>query len=371
MSIVNLQNEPIMCRSPFMVEVDEPNTIGSKVEFYIWNNGDTPPTSPTYELSKGIPSPTKTEMVYNVSNYLKEYIAWAGSTPTDTASPIPTPATEWCIVKIIRYKLTITGYTALDTKTYYAFDGFGYFEQGYNPELGVYGLTPGTYEYWYTPEHPGSSFPQPNIYKYGNIRVVPKLDYEVVWTSLATGVQNNFVFSSGIIAEVQQFFCVFPSNDQYGNKVEYKTDTGTLLATWVFKPKNECRYVPVVCDFVNQYGSWQRTIFYKKNKTSLKVTAKEYDLYAREVVNYDTRIGQRQVFNLEGKETIIVNTDWVEDSYNELVLKPLMLSEQILLNDKPVTMVTRATELFENINNKTINYQLNFAYAYDKINSII
>ena len=48
-----------------------------------------------------------------------------------------------------------------------------------------------------------------------------------------------------------------------------------------------------------------------------------------------------------------------------------MLSEKIILNDLPVTIKTKQTELFKSINTKNINYSLEFDYSFDTIMSII
>ena len=371
MSIVNLQTEPIYVRSPYIIEINEAATLGSKVELYIWNNGTTPPTSPTYTLEKLIPSTTNLLMVYNISNYAREYINFVSNTIVETATPTTPPDTEWAYIKVVRSKLTLSGYTELDTKTYIAFDGFGYYEEGYNPELGRVQLAPGNYEYWYDAANPGSTFPQPFLNRYGEIHVVPILDYEVVYTSLADGSTQSFTFSAAVIGPVQKFYTVFPTYSAVGNIVEYKSNTGTIIATWTFRPKTECKYTPVVCDFVNKYGAWERTIFYKVSKTSISVTKKKYNLLNRTLVNYNPAQEQTKVFNLNATQSIKVNTDWVKDEYNERILKPLMLSEVIRINGKPATLKTSSTELFEHINKKQINYELEFEFANATINNVV
>ena len=47
-----------------------------------------------------------------------------------------------------------------------------------------------------------------------------------------------------------------------------------------------------------------------------------------------------------------------------------MLSEVIRINNKPATIKTSSTELFEHINKKLINYKLEFEYAYWTINNV-
>tara|TARA_R110001606_G_scaffold374687_1_gene532618 strand:+ start:1846 stop:2985 length:1140 start_codon:yes stop_codon:yes gene_type:complete len=379
MSIVNLQVEPIYCRSPYIIEVNNtfPVNTGSKIELFLWNEGSTPPTSPTYVLSKLIPAPDKLQMLYNISNYIKEYISFIGNDPAVNVIPKDSTYNEWCYVKVKRYyEAPANSYNLLDEKTYYAFDGYGYYEQGYNPELSIYGLAPNTtdnyYDYFADPNNIASGV-QPFNNKSGDIRIIGTNGYIIRYTNLVSGSVNEFTLGGlGItISYVVKIYAVFVGAWSQGNKIEYVDDLGTTLATWIFRPKEECKYTPIACDFINKYGAWQRTFFYKASSTSLGTTKKEYDLYSRDLVNYDPRVEQKKVFNLNGTETIKVNTDWVEEAYNELVLKPLMLSEVIRLDNKPVVLKTQKTELFEHINKKMINYSLEFEYANAVINNLV
>ena len=88
------------------------------------------------------------------------------------------------------------------------------------------------------------------------------------------------------------------------------------------------------------------------------------------VTTYNALEGQRKVFNANGKKSIKVNTGWVAEAWKE-VLKEIMLSERILINDKPAKINSKSTELFKHINTKQINYSLEFEFTYDAINSVI
>ena len=346
MSIVNLQTEPIYCRSPYIIEVNEPSNLGSKIEVFLWNEGDTPPTDPTYVLSKLIASPTKLQMLYNISHYIKEYISWIGNDPAVVIFPEDSVYSEWCYCKVIRYKLEITGYTELDIKTYYCFDGYGYYEEGYNPELSIYGIKDNTtLTYWYDPDNIPSGV-QPFNNKNGDIRIIGTNGYEIKYTALESG--TTFTVTLGGLGSTYSYIVKFPAvtvaNCDEGNKVEYMDNLGVVLATWTFKPQSECKYEPVVCDFVNKLGAWQRVVFFKASRTSINTNKKEYNLFTRDVVDYNPIIEQKKVFNVNGTETIKVNTDWVDESFNDYVLKPLMLSEVIRLDNKPVKINTAQTE---------------------------
>ena len=75
--------------------------------------------------------------------------------------------------------------------------------------------------------------------------------------------------------------------------------------------------------------------------------------------------------NANGNESIRCNTGWVDEFFGTSTLKELLLSERILLNGKPVKMKTKGFETQKHINEKLINYTLEFENAYDIINNVI
>jgi hypothetical protein len=48
-----------------------------------------------------------------------------------------------------------------------------------------------------------------------------------------------------------------------------------------------------------------------------------------------------------------------------------MLSEVVLLDNKPVTLKTTQTDLKTTIQDKNINYTMDFEYAYNLLNNVI
>jgi hypothetical protein len=137
-----------------------------------------------------------------------------------------------------------------------------------------------------------------------------------------------------------------------------------------FVPKEECKYTPVQIDFVNKFGAWQREWFFKASYNGLSVENTEYNLMPLTYPAYDTKEGQRKVFNANGKETIRVNTDWVSESFNE-VIKQMMLSERILIDKKAAKLNTKSIDLKKSINSSLISYEMEFEYAFDTINSVV
>ncbi len=93
--------------------------------FFI-NNAEDPTPSPI-----SIPASNNVNTYYNISPYIREYLNF-DERQTNWNNNTTTPTAQWCNVQVKRYKLDTGVYTLLDTTSYKAFDGFGYYEQGYN-----------------------------------------------------------------------------------------------------------------------------------------------------------------------------------------------------------------------------------------------
>ena len=345
----------IFARSPYLIRIAETGQNGSKVELFI--SATTFSGSPQYTLSKLIPASTNIETLYDISPYIREYIRFASCSAGGNAA-VTNPTTERVNVRVKRYKLVGSTYSATPTDPqldYIAFDGSTYYESGYNYDLGNYGLDAGSYYY-----NPTSDA--------GKIRVTGGASFTAKYTNLSTATFTSLSISNGTfdIPRVR----TTPNELAVGNKVEILNGASAVQATWYFYPLEECKYTPVIIDFVNKYGAWQREFFFKASTDNFSVENTEYNLLQTNSYNYNTLEGQRKVFNANGKKSIKVNTGWVAQTWSE-VLKQIMLSERILIDNKPAKINTKSTELFKHINTKQINYSLDFEFAYDVINSVI
>ena len=370
--------EVIFVRSPYFIEVDEASQVESKVEMFIWHKGETEPATPTYTLSKKAASTTQTKNIYNISNYAKEYIDIVSPT-TVSGGIVQENNNNWCYVKIKRYKAeTIGTYTLLDTTTYFATNGYTNYLDGYNALINSTFI-------------PMNVFQQNKEYKYyesGNIDF-PYLtffidytndadDYSVTYSSLESSpTTSDVLFLSGSV-ETQYLFSI-PINEGTldfidGCKVEIlKNDV--VIATYIFKAECETKYNPLRIDYINRFGAWDFITFFKARTQQWEVKNKEYQLLPNDV-NYNVLRGESKAFNYEAKQSIKVNTGWVDETYNEFI-KDLMTSETILLYDyetetqKPVKLKTMSTDLKTSLQDKMINYQIEFEYNYNQINNVI
>jgi len=340
----------IFARSPYLIRIAEATQNGSKLELFL--SATTFSVSPQYTLSKLIPASNNIETLYDISPYIREYIRFASCSAGGNAA-VTNPTTERVNVRVKRYKLVVSTYTLLDTTDYIAFDGSTYYESGYNFDLGNYGLDAGNYYY-----NPTSDA--------GKIRVTTGASFTARYTNLSTTVVTSLAVASSTF-DIPR---VRTANVNQGNKVEILNGASAVQATWYFYPQEECKYTPVIIDFVNKYGAWQREFFFKASNDTLSIENTEYNLLQTDSYNYNTLEGQRKVFNANGKKSIKVNTGWVYETWKD-VLKQIMLSERILIDNKPAKINTKSTELFKSINTNQINYSLDFEFAYDAINSVI
>jgi hypothetical protein len=358
-----MSNTYIQARSPYIININEAGQTGSKVEIFIWNTGSTPAT-PQYTLSKLIPASNNLQTTYNVAPYIREYISHLAFNNNYSTNNSLTPTNEYCKVLIKKYKkVGLSTYVFVSGTSLYASDGYGYYSELMNPVNGRFFLEQGTYYYHYDGVDPSTTGSR----RGGIITMDLESGDYVKYTEIGTGnVSINNITTNG----VYDMYRVYPAAYANGNKVEVFDNGDILLRTYTFLPYDECRYEPVVIDFINKFGGWQREFFFKASNTSIGIEGTEYNLLQSNLVNYSALEGQKSVFNVNGREVIKTNTGFVTEAFNSS-LQQLMLSERILVNNRPAKLNTKSTELQKNINNKMINYQMEFEFANDIINSVV
>lgn len=349
----------INTRSPFFINIDEIGSAVTKVDLYIWNGTGSVPSDPTYELSKNVPSVSNFLTQYNISPFVSEFIDHAVRQNIYPTYPIGTPTSQWCNVQVKRY----ADGDLLDTTNYYGVSGLGVYSQGQNPNNGNYLLYEGTYYYPYdiTINPAVNQFRQA-----GQLTLLTTNGYTYKYTNLNTLATTTGTFSGDLFKDIP---CVISANIADGNKLEILNGS-TVLRTYIFKPQLECYYEPITIDFVNYLGAWQRTFMYKARYRSVDISSTEYNLLQDDLLSYNIQEGQRKVFNVNAIEKIRMNSGWVDASFN-VVLGQLIVSERILINGSPAICLTKTLDVQDSLNVNLINYQLEFKYAYDSINSVI
>jgi len=333
----------IFIRSPYFIQVNEANQLGSKVELYLYNKGTTAPTLPTYILSKKIASTTQLENTYNIANYAKEFITPVA--PVTVSVPTEENVNCWayCIVK--RYtELTLGVYTLLDTETFVCLNGYNDYTGGYN-NSNTDDIVPliNTDIKLYR----GTNVPYINVFLDSN-------DYN--WYG------NTSNFFSATTAGLWKL----PVNY---NTYEFGVDGSPTDFYFYSEQICEPKYTPITCTFINRFGGWQYLTFFKANLKSIETTSKDFNLLPSSV-NYNVLQGQKRVFNQQGKQKIKCNTGWVDENYFDLI-QDLLLSEVILLDNKPAIVKSQSAEYKTHLKDKNINYEIEFEFNYGLINDVI
>ena len=376
----------VKVRSPFILEIPAQGSThtGSKIVLTIWNVGYSEPTvgqTGYYSLSKNNPSTTQKNTSYNVSNYVKEFITNIKPANYDLNPAIAIYAEnafQWCIFHVIAYwyNSSTSAYVSYSDNYYYGINGFANYSNGYqNPSTSKLQLLANT---------------NINNYYYKNTYTDRKMEYlNLLYDKLTTdtfsvkyerndgavySVTTNILISTAGTDNLKVPITpiIFDGNFINGCKV---TITMTPLSgtpiVYIFNtyPIEECKYTPVRCSFINRYGGWKDIIFFKAQSNSIAVKGTDYKL-TQSIINYDTSIGQFKMMNINGKQTVKLNTGWVDENYSELI-QDLFLSETILLDDKPATLKTQSIDFKTDLKDKNINYEIEFEYAFNLINDVV
>lgn len=239
---------------------------------------------------------------------------------------------------------------------YIAFDGYGYFEEGANPELSRTLLQSNTDIY----------------YLDGEAVQVPVFSEEVTsvkfynnGTLHTTRTISSSTNSSGQIS--------YPSSTSTTDKIEVISASGT--ETINVYPTSECKYTPYKVAFVNKFGALQNIYFFKKSVESINTKEESYkaNTFNSFDLRYDLQKHQYRTFNKTGRESITMNTGFISEEYNE-VMKQMMFSEKVWIEYEgeilPVNVKSQSLTYKTSVNDKLINYTVQFDYSFDKINNI-
>jgi hypothetical protein len=329
----------IFIRSPYFIEVDESGQANAKIEVFLWNKGTTEPATANYTLTKDVPSATQNLIAWNVSNYAKEFIKPIA--PTLVTTPTEESADTWCYMKVKRYSDDVF----LDTETFVCLNGYSLYSNGYNHSTTDDIVT--LFNKNIKLKRSGITTPYLNVFLDANF---------YAWLS-----DTNYYFEA-----TEEGMWKLPIS--YDN---YTLDGLDSAFDFDFTSEEICepKYTPVTCSFINRFGGWQFLTFFKANSSSIDVTSKDYNLLPSSI-NYNVLQGQKQRFNFQGKQKIKCNTGWVDENYSELI-QDLLLSEVVLLDNKPAIVKSQSSDIKTHLKDKNINYEIEFEYNYGLINDVI
>ena len=140
----------------------------------------------------------------------------------------------------------------------------------------------------------------------------------------------------------------------------------------------ECKYEPKKVTFINKFGALQDMYFFKNSKENLSIKKESYksntiDVYGQ--YNKSTHVNRD--FNVIGNESISLSSGYLSEDYNE-VFKQLLLSEKVWVTNiiesgeqvLPINVKTSSIAYKTSVNDKLVDYTIEFDKSFDTINNI-
>ena len=137
----------------------------------------------------------------------------------------------------------------------------------------------------------------------------------------------------------------------------------------------EPKYTPEIIQYVNRYGVSDYITFFKVSTEQGAFTNDQYkrSIYADAFTEPDFKTAQYQDFNINSRNTITLNTGWVEEAYKD-VIEDMLMSEDVRIleggNYRTVNPQRGTIDYQKEVNSKNINYTITFDYAHDERNLI-
>ena len=335
----------INIRSPYLINTTVANLTSAKIDLYIYSGTQTTSRGAvTYSLDSNA---FNNEVTFEISEFVKDFliVSFDGS----------------YVPQNIFVDYQITHYVSEVAQTpeafiqLTAFDGYGYFEEGSNPELNVDLLQANTIMYNYT----GSTL---------KIPVDTNNTANVTFYSGATQLQTTNITSSNLSNEQIQYVSFAGSATS-----AIITDSVASTTTIIIDNVDECKFAPYKITFINKFGALQDLWFFKRSDTTITTSDDRYKANILTSGAYSISDHQSKILTKSGNEKISLNSGFVDEQFNE-VFRQLFLSEKvwIKINSQtlPVLLSSSSLPFKSQLNDKLINYTIELEYAFDKINNI-
>ncbi|MAN64774.1 MAG: hypothetical protein CMI60_22805 [Parvibaculum sp.] len=251
--------------------------------------------------------------------------------------------------------------------TFVALDGYGYFEEGTNPELSRHALF--SSNNIYLPENTTGKFP---IFAEGVGKVIIDSTTTQITDGGSTGADNT-TSPAGFASNPKVQYITIPANS---STIQiFDTDDTTVKKTVTVTNVCEPKYTPIKSVFINKFGAFENFYFFKSSKENTNVTD---ELFKRNIITntsstYNTYDNQRQRINVNAQTSLTLSTGFIKEEMNQTI-EELLYSENVYLiyESKTLAVVpkTKNLEYRTSLNDKLVNYTIQFDFAFDRINNV-
>jgi hypothetical protein len=373
-------NTKINVRSPYYIKIPTGGVSAAlnsvALSLYVWTGETTDiPGTANYTFTKYEVADSN-YVIFELSEYIKDFLVTDyGSYSTDIV---------WVKYTYVIYNSSGGAIFSGGSGNMLAVDGYTNFEDGVNAQLSQQLLQSNTTIYY----NSGQDIVFPVWAEFGStITLISDSGANVYWqnvedfwntydVSWGYGIAPIVIYDTGFSDQKIQYVRITLSEElQDGDTITVISALGGIT-TITLEEIEECKFTPMNVIFYNKFGALQNIWFFKKAVTSLSTTSESYKA---NIMNFDsaptysTSSPQYQTYNKNGRERIAMNTGFIDEQYNE-VIKQLMLSEQVWIDNGtdvlPVTLNSNSLSFKTSVNDKLIDYTLEFEYAFDKVNSV-
>jgi hypothetical protein len=167
-----------------------------------------------------------------------------------------------------------------------------------------------------------------------------------------------------------------PSEQPNGGIGQYydvilKNASNTTIGTVRYYVQCEAKYTPVQVAFINRFGVADFITFFKRSDERGNFTQDSYQksIYNDGFTTPSLEVGKYQSFNVNSRNTLTLNTGFVDQDYDETI-EDILMSEYVAVytNSNWVSAVpNRGTiEYQKSVNTKLINYTMSFDFGFDE-----
>jgi hypothetical protein len=381
----------INVRSPYFVNIFDANLASAKLDIEIYTGAEhtSPHTlSPTYTLTSTAAGQAGFYVNFEISALIKDYLATGfDGHYTPTTSIHTTINVDYQVTKTLTNNTSTVETAVLGLR---AFDGYGYFEEGANPQL-VQGLLISN-KIIIKPDDAPLRFPvdannttSVSFFSKGQeiyTQAVADQTSSINWVKYITnesqagadGFEDRVLEDGGTFENSQCLNNFLAQFGVYGVDTVYVNATEGVTKLEI-RNIEECKFTPYKMVFVNKYGALQDLWMFKRSNLSMK---KEDETFRSSTListlgTYNTYEHQDKTFNINAKESLSLNTGFYPEEYNE-VFRQFTLSERVWIEydnkTLPVTVKSSDFSFQTKLNDKLINYTIEVEFSFDKINSV-
>jgi len=379
--------------SPYFVTKTNALQVSCTLELYVYlgtaNLAWT--SSVTYTLES---TSIDTISTFEISSLIKDSIPSLFRGEYIDASMSTGDADEICTTIWVDYRttqvLSVGADIVLDTLGVLAHYGYGFFEQGSNPNFENACMLsnnvilkpddsplriPINVDYASSVSFISGST---SLFTY-SVPAQTQASKQVLYITNATGDFNDYeervIEDDGFFESSICLSAFLNDTTTYPvTKVFVEDDNGDVEEL-IIQNQTECKYDPIKISFLNKFGAIQDLWFFKNNMKNLK-TGRTTQYKANILTpsgTYNISDHQDTLLIKNGEEAIKLNSGWYPEE-NNVAFQELMLSTKVWIeyNNETLGVILKDSNfVFKNaLTNRLFQHQMTFEFAFNKINNV-